>query len=100
MIYTFWDGLLISKFKAVEKGLEYNLIKRGLLEGRSLDKQILVYKNFLDIIKDRKLNNKPIRRSDHNFSLYCIMALIKLKVIEEEDDPLNGLYYPPKRKRS
>jgi hypothetical protein len=101
MIYTFWDGLYISKFHATEYELNdfgYKLIKKGLEEGRSIDTQIEVYRHFLDTIKDRKLKRRPIYRSDHTFALYCIMALIKLKVIEE-DEPLNGLYYPPKLKR-
>jgi hypothetical protein len=102
MIYTFWDGLYISKFHNIDKkelnNLGYNLIKKGLEEGRSIDIQIGVYKHFLDCIKDRKLKRRPIYRSDHNFGLYCIMALIKLKVIDE-DEELNGLYYPPKLRR-
>jgi hypothetical protein len=100
MIYTFWDGLLISRFFETDiNNLAYPLIKKGLEEGRSIDTQIKLYKHFLDTIKDRKLKRRRINRTDHNFALYCIMALIKLKVIEE-DEPLNGLYYSPKRKRT
>lgn len=102
MIYIFWDGLYISKFHKIKKkelyDLGYNLIKKGLEEGRSIDTQIEVYRHFLDTIKDRKLKRRPIYRTDHNFGLYCIMALIKLKVIDEDDD-LNGLYYPPIKRR-
>ena len=101
MIYTFWRGLLISKFKATEKDLDqlgYKIIKKGLEEGRSLDTQIVVYKHFLDTIKDRKVKKLPIYRGDHNFGLYCLMALIKLKVIDK-DCPENGLYNPPIRRR-
>lgn len=102
MIYIFWDGLYISKFHKIKKkelyDLGYKLIKKGLEEGRSIDTQIEVYRYFLDTIKDRKLKKRPIYRTDHNFGLYCIMALIKLKVIDEDDD-LNGLYYPPIKRR-
>jgi len=102
MIYVFWDGVYLSKWNNIDKdklyGLGYDLIKTALEEGRSINQQILVYKHFLDCMKDRKVKRQRIYRSDLNYGLYCIMALIKLKVIDEDDD-IHGLYYPPKLRR-
>lgn len=99
MILTFWKGVYLSKWYNLKRDtllkLGEDLIIKGLEEGRALNIQIAVYTKFLDTIKDRKINKQPIRRSDLQFGLYCMIALIKLKVIEEEDDPLNGLYYSP-----
>tara|TARA_R110000824_G_scaffold136868_5_gene300792 strand:- start:55 stop:369 length:315 start_codon:yes stop_codon:yes gene_type:complete len=104
MILTFWDGVYISKWRRIPRRelieLGGNLILTGLKEGVSLDKQIVFYKYFLDTLKDRKIKKKRIYRSDHQYGLSCMMALIKLKVIEEEDDPNNGLYRHPKQIRT
>ena len=51
----------------------------------------MVYSIFLDNLKDRKDKNKPIRRSDHNYGMNCLMALVKLKVIYL-DDSADGIF--------
>jgi hypothetical protein len=40
------------------------------------------------MIYNRKKNNQPIRRSDHIYFLSCLFALLRLKIIN--DDELNG----------
>ena len=90
MIYTFWDGLLISRFFETDiNNLAYPLIKKGLEEGRSIDTQIKLYKHFLDTIKDRKLKRRRINRTDHNFRLYCKAYNVDiLQKVESDNKPL------------
>ena len=101
-VYTFWDGLYISKFKVKNKKELYDrgndLLLTSLKEGHSLKYQALVYKKFLDQLCDRKLRKESIWRSDHNFGIMCLMALIKLNYVEEQDDPERGLYFPRRKK--
>ena len=89
MIYTWWKGTQISKFYDVPDkeliGYGMTLIRKGLERGVNLKRQIMAYSIFLDNLKDRKDKNKPIRRSDHNYGMNCLMALVKLKVIDLDD---------------
>ena len=95
MIYTWWKGTQISKFYDVPDkeliGYGHTLLRQGFERGISLKRQIMVYTIFLDNLKDRKDKNKPIRRSDHNYGMNCLMALVKLKVIDL-DDAEDGIF--------
>tara|TARA_R110002012_G_scaffold11804_1_gene52787 strand:+ start:65 stop:421 length:357 start_codon:yes stop_codon:yes gene_type:complete len=101
MILTFWQGTYLSKFKDFTKSKDRDemftkvnrLIIQNFRDNIPMKEQIDVYSHFLNNIKDRKDKKKAIYRSDHIFCLHCLFALVKLKVIEEEDDPLNGFFY-------
>jgi len=103
-VFTFWNCLLLSKFNYEDKTQLYNLgrklLEQGLRQGESLTKQRSIYRMVLQSIFDRKVDDKPIWRSDHEFGLGCMMALIIMKDIPEIDDPTCGLYYPPTAKKN
>ena len=47
-----------------------------------------MYLHFCNVIHQRKINRQAIRRSDHELFISCFFALMKLKIIE--DDDMNG----------
>tara|TARA_R110000803_G_scaffold171408_2_gene234355 strand:- start:733 stop:1059 length:327 start_codon:yes stop_codon:yes gene_type:complete len=91
MIYTYWKGTIISKWEETHTETDLlkigsDLIMTGLKDGVSIQKQIEGYKRFMDGIKKRKDEKKPIRRTDHNMGLFALMALVKTKQIDFDDD--------------
>lgn len=102
-VYVFWKSKYISKFKYNNKDellhIGKDFVENNLRHGKNLKLQISIYRRFLDIIYSRKINKQPIRRSDHNLALHSILGLIRLKNIEQEDDPNCGLFFPPKYKK-
>ena len=64
------------------------LILKSLKENMNLKKQIKTYFYFCNMIRKRKINQQPIYRSDHELFISCFFALMKLKIIEE--DNMNG----------
>lgn len=58
--------------------------------------QIKTYLQLCNMMYSRKKAGKPIRRSDHRMFMNALMALIRLKIIENDDD--NG-YLECVRKR-
>ena len=98
-ICFYWKGKLISSFP-LTKNKTYD---RYLLQGESIIKkskdiniknQIKMYLLFCNMIYNRKINNKPIYRTDHLYFLNCITALLRLKQIENNE--LNGYMTFPK----
>lgn len=102
-VYLFWNGLYISKFKYKTKEglllLGRNFVEENIRNNKNIMFQILVYKDFLNTIYQRKKDKQPIRRTDHQIVLYSMMSLIVLKQIELEDDIDRGLWFPPKYKK-
>jgi len=65
-------------------------------ENIKIKKQIFLYIQFCNSILKRKQNKLNIWKSDHEMFLSCLFALIKLKIIEEED----SIFIAPKKKKS
>jgi hypothetical protein len=89
----YYKGLLISSFPLTNKknyeAYQYqgdHLIKQSM--GIPILMQTKTYIHFCNMIYNRKKNNQPIRRSDHIYFLSCLFALLRLKIIN--DDELNG----------
>ena len=90
-----YNGIMVSNYP-LTKNKTYErykyqgdyLILKSLKENMNLKKQIFTYINFCNMIHKRKLYNKGIRRSDHEMFISCFFALMKLKIIEE--DNMNG----------
>jgi hypothetical protein len=86
----FYKDLLISSFaltenKTVERYIaqgEY-LIRRS--KGVDIKVQIASYIKFCNIMYNRKKKRKPIYRTDHQLFLSILMALMRLKILDEED---------------
>ena len=97
----FFKDLLISSFPLTDKKT-YNrykyqgeyLILKSMRENIKIKKQIFIYLQFCNSILRRKQNNLNIWKSDHEMFLSCLFALIKLKIIEEED----SIFIAPKKK--
>lgn len=88
----FYKDKLISSFALTNKKTFENykyqgeyLILQSLRENLNIKKQIYTYIHFCNAIYRRKLNNQAIRRSDHEMFLSCFFALLKLKIIDNED---------------
>lgn len=97
----YYKGLLISSFplsniKTVEKYLyqgEY-LIRKS--KGVPIRLQIKTYLHFCNEIYIRKRDKLPIYKSDHELFLSSLSALLRLRIIENDD--LNGYMSFPKKK--
>jgi hypothetical protein len=97
----YYKGLLISSYplnkkKTVEAYLQQGeeLIYKS--KGIPIRVQIKTYLHFCNEIYRRKKNNLAIRRSDHIYFLNCITALLRLRIIDNDD--LNGFMCFSKKK--
>ncbi len=89
------SGFPLSKKKTLDTYLyqgEY-LIRES--KGMHIMEQIKTYTHFCNVIHNRKKKRQPIRRTDHELFISCIFALIRLRVIE--DDDMNGYYCFPRK---
>tara|TARA_R110000803_G_scaffold118639_8_gene187027 strand:- start:899 stop:1195 length:297 start_codon:yes stop_codon:yes gene_type:complete len=71
------------------------LILKSLKDNLNLKAIIKMCFHFCNLIHKRKLNNQAVYRSDHNLFISCFFALMKLKIIEEDDE--NGILIMPKK---
>ena len=91
-----YKGIMVSNYP-LSKNKTYErykyqgeyLILKSLKENMKLKKQIQIYLHFCNVIHKRKLNQQAIRRSDHELFISCFFALMKLKILEEDD--MNGI---------
>ena len=90
MLYTFWKGTLISKWKNIsdKECLEFgkSMIEKSIRKNINIKDQIHTYTYFMNLIKRRKENKQPIYRSDHQLAFHSLMALCYLKIINLDDD--------------
>ena len=90
-LLLFYKDLLVgsyplSNLKTYERyKIQGDLFILDSLKHASLQFQIKTYTSFCDIINQRKKDGLGIHRSDYEFFLNAIFALIKLNVIDEED---------------
>ena len=89
----YYKGLLVSSFPLTRKKTfeRYfyqgeSLILKSMKEKRKIKQIILTLTHFCNIIYARKINKKPIRRSDHEFFLSCLFGLMKLKIIDNDEN--------------
>ncbi len=97
----FYKGLLISSYPLNNKKTFSRYAYQGehliyKSKGIPIKIQIKTYIHFCNMIHDRKKNKQPIRRSDHIFFLNCLFALLRLKIID--NDELNGYLIMNKKK--
>ncbi len=98
---VFHKGLLISSFPLTKKKTVERYIDQGEAMIRDckhipIKEQIKVYKKMIELIYNRKVHKQPIWRDDHISILNCTMALIRLRVIE--NDAENGYFAIGKKK--
>jgi hypothetical protein len=92
-ICFYYKGLLINSFPLTNKCTAERYLYQGTdlimkSKGINIKKQIKMYLYFCNMIYTRKKNNLPIYKSDHIYFLNCITALLRLKIID--NDELNG----------
>ena len=99
----YYKGLLVSSFPLTEKKTfkryEYQgeyLILKSMKNNLKVRHIIHVLTHFCNIIYNRKKDNRPIRRSDHEYFLSCLFGLMKLKIIDNDEN--NGYLIMPKKK--
>jgi len=101
-ICLYYKGLLVSSFplssKYTMERYQYQgdeIIRES--KGIPIKKQIQAYLHFCNMIHKRKLNKQGIRRNDHIYFLNCLMALLRFRIIE--NDELNGFMCFKKKKK-
>jgi len=92
-ICFYYKGLLISSYPLSKKKNLQSYLNQGeeliyKSKGIPIKVQIKTYLHLCNDIYSRKKNNKPIYRQDHIFFLNCLTALMRLKIID--NDELNG----------
>ena len=97
----YYKGLLITGYALTPKRTKDKYIYQGehmikQSRGVPIMKQIESYTEFCNIIYQRKLNKQRISRQNHIYFISCLCALLRLKIIE--DDDMNGYYCFPKKK--
>jgi len=100
----YYKGLLISSFpltkKKTFKRYQYQgeyLILKSMKENFKIKQIIYTLTHFCNKIHNRKLNKQPIRRSDHEYFISCLFGLMKLKIIDNNNE--NGYLIMPKKKK-
>jgi hypothetical protein len=103
-ISLFWKGTLISIYPlSDEYDFDYyyscgeDIIKKSKEMGYNIKQQITVYYGFLNKIERRKREKQPIYASDLDKATHALFALLRLRLIENDD--LNGYLIMPKRKK-
>lgn len=100
-ISLFYNGLLISNFPLTSKKKVEDYIYQGdyviqQSKGLPILLQIQTYKKFCELMYHRKQNKLPIYRSDHELFVGSLMALLRLKRIDNDDK--NGYFVMPNKK--
>tara|TARA_R110002020_G_scaffold243173_2_gene456662 strand:+ start:2774 stop:3061 length:288 start_codon:yes stop_codon:yes gene_type:complete len=72
------------------------LILESMKEKFKIKQIIFTFINFCNIIYNRKKENLPIRRTDHEYFLSCLFGLMKLKIIDNDES--NGYLIMAKKK--
>ena len=99
-ICFYYKGLLICGWALSEKKTlaqylyqgEY-IIKKS--KGVPIMTQVKSYRIFCNMIHRRKLNKQPIRKSDLELFVSSLMALLRLRIIDNDES--NGYYEFPRK---
>ena len=99
-ICFYYKGLLISSYPLSKKKTLEGYLNQGeeliyKSKGIPIKAQVRTYLHFCNEIYSRKKKNVAIRRSDHVFFLNCLTALLRLKIIDNDES--NGYYCFPKK---
>ncbi len=99
----YYKGLLVSSFALTKKkpfeSYQYQgeyLILRSMRDNYNIKRIIYTFTDFCNSTYKRKKNKQAIRRGDHEMFLGCLFALMKLKIIENDNE--NGYLIMPKKK--
>ena len=99
-ICFYYNGLLICGWPLSEK----KTVAQYLYQGEYIIKkskcvpimtQVKSYRMFCNMIHRRKLNKQPIRKSDLELFVSSLMALLRLRIIDNDES--NGYYEFPRK---
>ena len=102
-ICFYFKGVLISGFPLTHKKNTEAYLYHGehlirTSKGINIKDQIKICLNFCNMIYSKKINKQRINTDDHIYFLYSLCALLRLRIIENDD--LNGYYTFPCKKLS
>jgi hypothetical protein len=100
-ICLYYKGLLISSFPLTKRKTLDAYLQQGeelirSSKGIPINVQIKTYLHFCNMIHSRKNNNESIRRGDHIYFLNCLTALMRLRIIHNDES--NGYMCFKKKK--
>ena len=88
----YWNDKLISGFPLGGNTLENYIytgefmILDGMRKGKKIPELLRTFKGFCECIYQKRIiHKKKISGTDHQVFLHCLMALVKLKIIEFDD---------------
>tara|TARA_R110000765_G_scaffold414765_1_gene515440 strand:- start:341 stop:694 length:354 start_codon:yes stop_codon:yes gene_type:complete len=88
----FYKEILIAGYPIGQMSYhDYQLVANDLIidsmrsHKRNMREQILAYRTFCNAILFRKLKKKYISEDDYRMFLACSLALVKLKILDEDD---------------
>ena len=92
-ICFYFKGLLISSYPLTKKKTLDAYLYHGehliyKSKGKNILEQIKIYTQLCNKIYNKKKNNQKLCRDDHIYFLYCLSALMRLKIIN--NDECNG----------
>jgi len=99
----FYNGKLISSYGIHRPNFtdaDAVMVGEDVIRGNKnipITKLIQQFKLFCEITYQRKIQKKGIRRSDHKLFTNCLLALIRLGVVKNDD--FNGFLICPRRKK-
>jgi len=103
-ISLFFKGTLFAMYPlSDEYNLDYyydtgeDIIRKSKDMGYNIKQQLIVYYGFLNKIERRKREKLPIYASDLDKATHALFALLRLRLIKNDD--LNGYLIMPKRKK-
>jgi hypothetical protein len=70
-----------------------HLIKKS--KGINIREQIKCYTHFCNVIHSRKIKKEKITRTDHEMFISCLCALMRLRIIDNDDS--NGYLVCPRK---
>lgn len=100
-ICLYYKGLLISSFpltKKKDKNFYFNIGEILIKQSKNIpiDQRIKFSLKFMNQIHHRKINHKPIYKSDHELFCASLFAMLRLRIIDNDEQ--NGYMIFPKKK--
>jgi len=102
-ICLYYKGLLISSFpltKKKDKQFYFDIGEKLIKESKNIpiDQRIRFSLKFINQIHSRKIYNKPIYKSDHELFCASLLAMMRLRIVDNDSE--NGYMIFPKKKSS
>ena len=102
-ICLYYKGLLISSFpltKKKDKQFYFDIGETLIKESKNIpiDQRIRFSLQFMNQIHSKKLKHKAIYKSDHELFCASLLAMMRLRIIDNDEE--NGYMIFPKKKLS